>query len=200
MEEEPATPSPRRREDNDEDEQARIQYGRDADGNQAGRRETLRANTMKAALAMLAADGQAEGAGDDPIAKQTSKLNHWMLEAEVEMLASDFSTIGLSLCVTLPTRIVFCSVLALELKHAFSGSKSMIPYFPTLTFGSFYPPMTDPPDFLPNVLLQVAVLAYIMFIVLITIILVGLVTIALTALGSAARSGVFSIAKTLFGL
>lgn len=167
----------------------------------ANRRENLRASTMRAALATLAGEAESED-GDQPdqITKQTSKLNHWMLEAEIEMITSDFCTLGLSLFITLPTRIVFCSILALELRHAFSGTKSMIPYFPTLTFSSFYPPMTDPPDVLPNLLLQIAVAAYIVFIGLITVLLGGLVAIALTALGSAARGGVFSIAKTLFGL
>ncbi len=179
--------------------------GGDSDGPNSGsqdtiaqRRENLRSSTMKAAMSTLAGKGGGGGDPDDPISKQTSKINHWMLEAEYEMIASDFSTLGLALIVTLPTRIIFCTILALELKHSFFRSKSMIPYFPTLTWESFMPPATEISVPLPTVSLQIAVLAYLIGVATITTVAVGIIAIILVGLGSAGTVVVEGV-SSLFG-
>lgn len=159
----------------------------------AAQHEKLSQDQTQAGLAQ-AAKQASEGVekAKDEISKQTSRINHWMLEAEGEMISMDFSTVGISLVATLPIRIVFCGILLLELKHGFNGSKSMIPFFPKLTWESFMPPSTEISIPLPAVPLQVSVLAYLIGVALFTTVALGiiaLVVVELGAIGGAAAYG-----------
>lgn len=165
----------------------------------AVQREKLRNDTAQAAMQKLAGESSAADMDiDGQINKQTSRLNHWMLEAEIDgLLDSDISTCGLSLIVTLPTRIVFCSVLAIELKHAVLGSKSMIPYFPTLTWESFMPPSTEISIPLPTFFLYVAVVAYLIAVVGATLVALTIIAIIYGAMAGGAIAG-FEFLTDLF--
>jgi len=180
--------------------------GGDSDGAGSGsqdpvaiQREKLRNDTAQAAMAKLAGESSAADMDiDGQINKQTSRLNHWMLEAEIDgLIDSDISTCGLSLIVTLPTRIVFCGVLALELKHAVLGSKSMIPYFPTLTWESFMPPGTEISIPAPTFLLWLAVVAYLITVILATLVIAAIIGIIYGATIGGAIAG-FEFLTDLF--
>lgn len=154
-------------------------------------REKLRSDTAKAAMAKLAGENSpADMDIDGVISKQTSRLNHWMLNTEMNGLFwSDVDTCGLSIIVTLPTRLIFCGVLAVELKHALTGSKSMVPYFPTLTWESFYPPGAEISNPLSLFFLYVAVLAYLITVVGITLVALTIIAIIYGAMAGGVVAG-----------
>ncbi len=113
----------------------------------------------------------------EKVTEQVSRINNWMMTIEPKLLAKDICTCGLALFITLPIRLIFVTILGLELKHAMNGTKSMIPFFPTLTWKSFTPNGTNIDIPLPMTPLYVSVVAY--FIAVVGAALVALTIIAI---------------------
>ncbi len=124
--------------------------------------EKLSQDRAQAGMAQAAgaSEGAAGGDIEGEVTKQTSRINNWMLTIEPKLIAKDICTCGLALIITLPIRLIFVTILGLELKHAMNGTKSMIPFFPTLTWESFAPNGTDISIPLPLTPLYASVIAY----------------------------------------
>lgn len=159
--------------------------------------ENLVRSQASAGLAAQSAAQQGAPNVDDEIQKQTNSVNHYILELEGQLISIDVSTIGLALFLTIPFRLVFCTVLGYQLYNAVTGNKSIIPYFPELTVESFFPPggskISVP---LPQITVIIAVLAYIILVVVLNIVYMGMLAFILYALME--PSGAMAAAMSLF--
>lgn len=150
------------------------------------------------AAAQAAAGAAASGDVEEKIQEQTNSINHYLVVQFLPTLFGfDASCFFLTTIFTIPIYYLIIGVLlGLELKSAMTGSKSMIPYFPKLTWASFAPPGTMISLPLPDMVLYMIVFWAILMLNIATVIWAGLIymfVLAVTDPGSA-----FQFASMLF--
>lgn len=183
------------------EEQTQSMGAEEGEGGDYSPEENLVRSQASAGLAAQNATQQGAPNPEEEIQKQTNSVNHYILQTETELIATDVSTFGISLLVTVPFRLVFCAVLGYQLYNAFTGNESFIPYFPKLTIESFFPPGSKISAPVPPVFVQLAVVAYLIYVGLLTLTCVGLLALLILAitdpLGTA--GAIFSFFQTTPG-
>lgn len=146
-------------------------------------RETLARNQASSSLAQGAGGGGMPDV-DKEIQKQTNAANHYLvIEILPQLFAFDASCFFLTTIVTMPIYFFIIVVyLGSQLKNGFTGNKSLIPYFPELTWESFAPPGTQMSVPLPKMILYVLTLWAILLLLLASTVWAGIIMLAVQAM------------------
>lgn len=156
--------------------------------------ERLAQSRAAAGLAQ-SADGGGGGTGDiasalgemdEKIQAKTNSVNFYILQGLMDLFAFDMSCLFLTAPLTLPIYdILIIGVLGYELYNGFTGNKSIVPYFPELTWESFTTPgkeKSSSPIPLPRTPLYILVLWVILLLIPLNIIELAFITFFLYAL------------------
>ncbi len=145
--------------------------------------ETLRQSQAQAGMAQASASvSEAVEEVDKQIQGQADSINYWLLQALSYLISFDASCFGLTLPLTLPLYdALIIPIFGYELYNSWTGNESLFPYFPRLSWQSFFKPGGGdeqiPPVPLPETPLQITILAIIIILGVASFIEVGLISI-----------------------